>query len=117
MELGETEFKRGSDLRESPNAGSASYLCCESCGGHAEQGAASDLGWQVRPPVCPDCLRWSVTDAKGDEPSLITIRPRGRFWSVYDRGELVCVTVYRKGAEAVAARLTADRRASGHGRG
>jgi hypothetical protein len=116
MEQGETEFKRGSDLTETPNLGSASYLSCESCGGHAEQGAASDLGWQVRPPVCPDCLRWSATDSEA-APSLITIRPRGRYWSVYDRGELICVTVYRKGAEAVAARLTADRRSNGHGRG
>lgn len=117
MERGETEFKRGSDLGESPKVGSASYLSCESCGGHAEQGAASDLGWQVRPPVCPDCLHWSVTDDEGAAASLITIRPRGRFWSVYDRGELICVTVYRKGAAAVAARLTADRRVKGHGRG
>jgi hypothetical protein len=28
-----------------------------------------------------------------------------RFWAVYDRGELVCVTVYKKGANAVKARL------------
>ncbi len=29
----------------------------------------------------------------------------GRFWALYDRGELVCVTVYKKGANAVKARL------------
>jgi hypothetical protein len=28
-----------------------------------------------------------------------------RFWAVYDAGELVCVTVYKKGANAVKARL------------
>lgn len=28
-----------------------------------------------------------------------------RFWAVYDAGELVCVTVYKKGANAVKGRL------------
>lgn len=28
-----------------------------------------------------------------------------RFWAVYDAGELVCVTVYKKGASAVKKRL------------
>jgi hypothetical protein len=28
-----------------------------------------------------------------------------RFWAVYDAGELVCVTVYKKGGNAVKARL------------
>ena len=28
-----------------------------------------------------------------------------RFWAVYDAGELVCVTVYKKGANAVKHRL------------
>jgi hypothetical protein len=33
---------------------------------------------------------------------------RTRFWAVYDAsGKLVCVCVYRKGAEAVAQRLNA----------
>jgi hypothetical protein len=32
-----------------------------------------------------------------------------RFWAVYDAGELVCVTVYKKGANAVKARLEAAR--------
>ena len=30
---------------------------------------------------------------------------RTRFWAVLDDGELVCVCVYRRGANAVAARL------------
>jgi hypothetical protein len=34
---------------------------------------------------------------------------RTRFWAVYDAsGKLVCVCVYRKGAEAVAQRLNAQ---------
>ncbi len=32
-----------------------------------------------------------------------------RFWAVYDAGELVCVTVYKKGANAVKARLEGQR--------
>ena len=31
-----------------------------------------------------------------------------RFWAVYDDGELVCVTVYKKGAMAVKGRLDAN---------
>jgi hypothetical protein len=33
----------------------------------------------------------------------------GRHWAVIDRGELVAVTLYRKGAEAVRDRLRASR--------
>ena len=39
--------------------------------------------------------------------ALITIQRyrKTRFWAVYDAGELVCVTVYKKGANAVKERL------------
>jgi len=30
---------------------------------------------------------------------------RTRFWALYDAGDLVCVTVYKKGARAVKERL------------
>lgn len=38
---------------------------------------------------------------------MITIERyrKTRFWAVYDAGELVCVTVYKKGAHAVKHRL------------
>lgn len=38
---------------------------------------------------------------------MITIERyrKTRFWAVYDAGELVCVTVYKKGAKAVKERL------------
>lgn len=39
-----------------------SLITCEVCGCEAEADAAEDLGWQVKPPVCPDCLHWSVID-------------------------------------------------------
>jgi len=115
MERGATEFKRGSDLRTSARAGAPASLVCENCGEEMERNAARDLGWQVRPPVCPNCLRWSVTDTDGGRGDPISIQRRGRFWSVYENGDLLCVTVYRKGAAAVAARLTRDRRGNGHG--
>lgn len=37
-----------------------------------------------------------------------------RFWAVYDAGELVCVTVYKKGANAVKARLDQPSRLASH---
>lgn len=37
----------------------------------------------------------------------MTITKRGRFWAVYDAdGQLVCLTVYKKGAREVVRRLT-----------
>ena len=38
---------------------------------------------------------------------MITVKRyrKTRFWAVYEDGELVCVTVYKKGANAVKARL------------
>ncbi len=36
----------------------------------------------------------------------MSIRTYGRYWAVYDaQGVLICVTVYKKGAEAVVRRL------------
>lgn len=35
-----------------------------------------------------------------------------RFWAVYEAGELLCVTVYRKGANAVKERLERAHRES-----
>ncbi len=37
----------------------------------------------------------------------MSIEPYGRFWAVYDENkELVCITVYKKGAKEVVKRLT-----------
>ncbi len=48
------------------------------------------------------------TDQKGAmQTSGMQIAPRGRFWAVHDRhGQLVCVTVYKKGAREVVRRLS-----------
>jgi hypothetical protein len=41
------------------------------------------------------------------QASGMQIAPRGRFWAVHDRhGQLVCVTVYKKGAREVVRRLS-----------
>jgi len=37
----------------------------------------------------------------------VTITKRGRFWAVHDgEGQLICLTVYKKGAREVVRRLT-----------
>lgn len=36
----------------------------------------------------------------------MTIEKRGRYWAVIDDTELVCITVYKKGAQEVVRRLT-----------
>ena len=43
-------------------------------------------------------------------PAAYRIERRGRFWEVLDRdGELVCLTVYKRGAQEVLRRLGGDR--------
>lgn len=83
-------------------------ILCEACGVRAESNAAKELGWQIRPPVCPDCLRWRLTDVAESAPR-IRIEKRGRFWAVSEDGDLLCICVYRKGADAVATRVAALR--------
>jgi hypothetical protein len=48
-------------------------------------------------------LRAGVLVTRG---TLTVERYRGsRFWGLYEAGELLCVTVYKKGAEAVKTRI------------
>lgn len=37
---------------------------------------------------------------------MFTYSKYGRFWAVYEGEELICVTVYKKGAKAVIARIS-----------
>lgn len=61
--------------------------------------------------MCPDCLRWAAIEIDRGSPSRngrggdLELVRRGRFWAVYESGRLLCIAVYRKGAEAVAARF------------
>jgi len=49
--------------------------------------------------------------ASGMRMSGMQVTPRGRFWAVHDhRGQLVCVTVYKKGAREVVRRLSSASR-------
>jgi len=108
----EVAFKSGKDLEAGAPA-AVGTIACESCGRRAERVAAKDLGWQVGPPVCPDCLRWSATAREsqiGDRKPEVRIEPRGRYWAVFEGGTLLCLTVYRKGAVEVKRRLEAERR-------
>ena len=44
--------------------------------------------------------------AQQDSPPVVEVKPYGnRFFAVYVDGELLCVTVYKKGATAVEAML------------
>jgi hypothetical protein len=36
---------------------------------------------------------------------VVRYEPRGRFWAVYENDSLICLVVYRKGAEALLRRL------------
>ena len=41
-----------------------------------------------------------------EEDKPMTMKKFGRFWAVFDGTQLVCVTVYKKGAAEVIRRLT-----------
>lgn len=103
-------FKRGSDLVAQPEALLNEIASCESCGAHIEAAAAADNGWQVAPPVCPDCLRWVASAGPGISrpPKDLRIERHGRFWAVYEGETLLCLTVYLKGARAVEKRLEGE---------
>jgi hypothetical protein len=111
----ETTFKSGKDLRAVPFHGPITAIVCECCGKREDEAIAADLGWQKRPPVCPDCLRWSASTAVSQMSSDVQVVRRGRYWAVIEHGALLCVTVYRRGARAVEARLAELKRGGGRG--
>lgn len=109
-------FKRGCDLAKEPSIGARETLSCENCAKTVAAERATKAGWQVRPPLCPDCLRWAATRAGervADRPR-VRIEPHGRYWAVYEGAELICLTVYRKGAAKITERLERDT-GGGHG--
>lgn len=102
----ETAFKSGKDLAAIPMHVPVRAIACECCGKREDEATVAELGWQRRPPVCPDCLRWSASmEASATSRTDIQVVRRGRFWAVIEHGALLCLTVYRKGARAVQARL------------
>lgn len=55
-------FKRGCDLGEEPRAENDDTVTCVDCGATESDQRAYEGGWQLVPPVCPNCLRWTVVD-------------------------------------------------------
>lgn len=55
-------FKSGKDLGEETRTASVDTMTCAGCGKVESDEKAYEEGWQLDPAVCPDCLRWSLTD-------------------------------------------------------
>lgn len=56
-------FKSGKDLGEEASIEDEEQVTCVDCGASASDQRAYEGGWQLVPPVCPDCIRWSATRA------------------------------------------------------
>ena len=57
-----TAFRSGKDLGEEARTGCVDMVTCVDCGKVEAEEKAYDEGWQFNPAVCPDCLRWMLTD-------------------------------------------------------
>jgi hypothetical protein len=55
-------FKSGKDLGEETQVEDDERVTCISCGAEESDEAAFQAGWQLVPPVCPDCQRWTIVD-------------------------------------------------------
>ncbi|HYH05621.1 MAG TPA: hypothetical protein VEK11_01050 [Thermoanaerobaculia bacterium] len=56
-------FKSGKDLAPEGDLAEDDGVACSDCGTRASDERAYVEGWQLDPPVCPQCLRWVATDA------------------------------------------------------
>jgi hypothetical protein len=54
-------FKSGKDLGEETLLAEEERVTCVDCGATASDQSAYESGWQLVPPVCPNCLRWVAT--------------------------------------------------------
>jgi hypothetical protein len=57
-------------------------------------------------------VTYSAPATPSQQPTTLQVTryPHSRFWAVYEDGQLLCVTVYKKGALAVMRRLQQARR-------
>lgn len=55
------QFKSGKDLGEETRVEDDERVTCVDCGAIVSDQTAYESGWQLVPPVCPDCLRWVLT--------------------------------------------------------
>lgn len=54
-------FKSGKDLGEETRTSAIATVTCVDCEAVETGENAHAEGWQMRPVVCPDCLRWTLT--------------------------------------------------------
>jgi len=57
-----TTFKSGKDLDRRTRFDDQDTVSCVDCGAMEADQSAFENGWQLSPPVCPNCLRWVLTD-------------------------------------------------------
>ena len=55
-------FKSGRVLGEETRIADEDTVTCVDCGAVEPDQSAYENGWQFAPPVCPNCLRWTVVD-------------------------------------------------------
>jgi hypothetical protein len=51
-------FRSGKDVGEETFVEDDDTVTCVDCGAVASDEVAYQSGWQLVPPVCPDCMRW-----------------------------------------------------------
>lgn len=60
-------FKRGADLEGETRVDDEDTVTCVDCGAREPDQTAYESGWQLVPPVCPNCLRWEALTVEGAE--------------------------------------------------
>lgn len=60
-------FKRGADLKGETRTDDDDTVTCVDCGAREPDQTAYEAGWQLVPPVCPNCLRWDALTSEGVE--------------------------------------------------
>jgi hypothetical protein len=96
-------FIRGCDVGRETRTADEETVTCLACGRTRSPDAIDAKLWQLEPPVCPDCLRWELVEDSPDD--RFQVIPHRRHFAVYERGTLVCIAVYKKGALALIDRL------------
>jgi hypothetical protein len=96
-------FTRGCDVGRETRTADVETITCLACGRTRSQDAIDRELWQLEPPVCPDCLRWELVEPEPED--RFRVIPHRRHFAVYERGTLVCLAVYKKGALALIDRL------------
>jgi hypothetical protein len=59
-------FKRGVDVSTDTRFEDDDTVTCICCGAVESDSSAHQNGWLIDEPICPDCLRWELTDGVAD---------------------------------------------------